>query len=83
MKEHELKELKESVKAVVIETVNGKIDNIKTHLEKQDKKLEAMEQKIDELKPVAESLTAIRLIKKFILWVAPLGAIFGILKWIK
>ena len=68
-------------------TVNGKIDQIKKHLERQDIKLEKMDRKIDDLTektlPVVESITLFKILKKFVIWVAPLGLIVTWLKWIR
>lgn len=98
MKEKELNELKNSLEAVVKTTVNGKIDAIKKHLEEQDiqsekkflmieQRIEVLRENIDELKPVAESLTVIQGLKKFIVWLIPIGTagglVAGILKWIR
>jgi len=80
------KKVTDAVKEQVVVTVNGKIDKIKEHLEKQDVKLELMDGKIDDLKektlPLVQTLTVAQLIKKFLVWAAPLGVLAGLFNWI-
>lgn len=82
-----LNAIKDEIKTTIERVVNGKIDLIKEHLEKQDVKLEKMDRKIDDLTektlPVVESITLFKILKKFVIWVAPLGLLVTWLKWIK
>ena len=79
--------IKSEITKTIGAVVNGKIDDIKQHLIKQDEELGKLNSKIDDLTektlPVVESITMIKLIKKFVVWAAPLGALAGLLKWIR
>lgn len=76
-----------AVKEQVVVTVNGKIDKIKEHLEKQDIKLELMDKKLEDLQdktlPIVQGLTFVQILKKFVVWMTPLGILITWLKWIK
>lgn len=72
------KKVTEAVKEQIILTVNGKIDKIKEHLERQDEKLLEMDEKIDDLKketdPVIQDRKTISSMGKFVIWSAAIVA---------
>jgi hypothetical protein len=90
MIEATLESIKEAVKTQIKETVNGKIDDIKIHLVKQDskleemgikqegqdKKLEIIGEKLDELAPIIETKRAFNSIRKFVVWIATPATLF-------
>lgn len=75
-------EMKEIVEKQIKETVNGKIDKIANHLERQDKILNSVSEKLDELKPVNSGMKVIKGLREFIIWATPLGILGAMYKWI-
>ena len=62
--------------------VNGHLRDIKSHLERQDVKLEIMEGKIEALAPVSEWVTAANVVRRALLWfAAPIAILWGIVKF--
>lgn len=77
------KKMANVIQQEIKQTVNGKIDKVKEHLEKQDVKLQQMDEKIDLLRPVSDIVKFSRLFRKGFLWIAPLGgAILAIYKFL-
>jgi hypothetical protein len=72
--EHFDKHLDGSVNKAIEKYVNGHLREMKSHLERQDEKMEIMDNKIDALKvetaPIIESKRALVALRNFIVWIA-------------
>lgn len=66
MEEEKTKEIIEVVKATIVQTVNGKIDNlakkIDDHIEKDDLWKKTADLKLDKIQPVSDGFWAIKLV---------------------
>lgn len=87
MEDKQLKQILEAVAGQVEITVNGNIRDIKVHLEKQDVKMEEMDNKIDKLKketaPIIESKRVFVGMRNFIVWIAtPIVILYAVLDFL-
>jgi len=68
---------------IIDKKINGNLREIKSHLEKQDVKLDSLETKVDALKPLQQGLTVVNLLRSFLLWATPAAAVlWGVLKYL-
>lgn len=71
----------------VVSLVKQEIQPIKVHLSNQDIKLEEMNKKIDELKPLGKSIRFFNALRDFSKWITPYGILIGLItavwKWLK
>jgi uncharacterized protein YaaN involved in tellurite resistance len=94
--DHKIK-MEEVVEKQINKSVNGKIDKIANHLEKQDKamekhnesmekissKVDEISSKVDELQPVNTGVKIFRGVREFIVWATPIGILGALYNWFK
>jgi len=91
MKDNEISRILEhldgSVGKAVEKYVNGHLRDMKTHLERQDEKMEIMDNKIDALKietaPIIESKQVFVGARNFLVWIAaPIAIMYAVYEFI-